>query len=123
MADRFLVRIKLTNFINSRIIDQDNGDGHIEKGLFIPLEINGLSKTSMNQVFAFGFVNPKMHDTGDGYEYYIKQMLSKDIMRKQFELGYTPPYLGNMRKTNYKQNYKDIMFKFSEKRVKQEDYE
>ena len=105
MADlkgmNFLAKFKLSGFLNSRVMDIENDDGVMEKGIFIPIEMNELYVTPNNQVIAWLFVNERVHDTGDGYSHYIKLKLSKKHIDYLRELGYDSPYVGLMKSSKY----------------------
>lgn len=84
-----MAKFKLSNYINSRVIDIENDDGVMEKGIFIPIEINGLTLTPRNQVISHLFVNEKLHDTGDGYSHYIKMKTNHKHVEELDRMGYS----------------------------------
>lgn len=112
MANNYLAKLKLSNYINSRVIEVENDDGVTEKGIFIPIEMNALFLTPRNQVISWVFVNEKLHDTGDGYSHYLRLKSDKRHVEYLKSLGYDVPYLGNMKtstfETKYHQKYSNI---------------
>ena len=53
MANRYRVGLKLSGFVNSKIIDLPNEeDGGYQKGIFIPFEENFIRLTDKNAVYA-----------------------------------------------------------------------
>jgi hypothetical protein len=88
------MRLKLTNFIGSKIVELENDDGFMEKGLFIPIDRNELYKNERNDIFIQAFVNEKTTNTNDGASHYIKQKVSKSHLAVLRDLGYESPVLG-----------------------------
>jgi hypothetical protein len=88
------MRLKLTNFIGSKIVELENDDGFMEKGLFIPIDRNELYKNERNDIFIQAFVNEKTTNTNDGASHYIKQKVSKNHLAVLRDLGYESPVLG-----------------------------
>lgn len=101
-ATNYIARLKLSNFIGAKIIELDNDETmNKEKGIFIPIELNGLFVSPRNQVFAWFFVNEKLHDTGDGYSHYMKLKTNKKHVEKLDKLGFATPYIGAMKTSTY----------------------
>lgn len=119
----YLIKLKLSSFINSRVIELENDDGVKEKGIFIPLEINNLFVSTRNTVISWIFATEKMRESIDGLSHYLKMKTSHEHLDKLKNLGYEPPYLGGMKQTNITTNYQ-IQKKHSQpKRVSIEKYE
>ena len=116
--NNYLAKVKLSNYINSRVIEVENDDGEREKGIFIPIDINGLFLTPRNQVISWLFVNERLHDTGDGFSHYMK--LKSDAKHVEYinALGYTTPYIGVMRSSTFQTKYHDTYSKMQSKKVK-----
>jgi len=104
--NNYVAKIKLSNFLGSKVVDLENDEtGELEKGIFIPIELNSLFLTPRNQVIAWAFVNEKLHDTGDGFSHYLKMKTDKHHVELLDKLGYKAPYLGSMKtSTFYTQN-------------------
>lgn len=100
-----LCKFKLSNFLNSRVVDLENADGVTEKGIFIPIDINGLFLTKRNQVIAWLYMNKKLHDTGDGYSHYMKLKIDSRLSKKLLELGYKTPYIGSCKPSKFATSY------------------
>lgn len=105
----YVAKIKLSNYINSRLIELENDDGVMEKGIFIPIELNELFVSPRNQVISWMFVNEKLHDTGDGYSHYLKMKSSKKHVDYINSLGYETPYMGNMKSNVFTTQYHQRM--------------
>lgn len=103
--NNYLCRFKLSNFLDSRIIDIENDEtGRLEKGIFIPLDRNDLFVTRNNQVIARLLVL-KRRFTGDGNTHHIKPAYSK-VHRDTIEgLGFSVPFLATMKPTRIFDNY------------------
>lgn len=102
MAVNYMMNLKLTNFIGSKVIMVENADGIEEKGVFIPLDMNDLKVTDKGHVYANAFVSEKKTNTLDDNSHYIKQKASKAHVKMITELGYKMPYLGSLRPSKYK---------------------
>ena len=122
-VDNFLVKLKLSSFLNSRVIDVEDDDGVREKGIFIPIEINNLFLSTRNTVIAWMFATKKFSCPIDDMTHYLKLKVSKTHVDKLKRLGFEPPYLGGMRKTNIYTGYQMKYKKKEPKRVKIQDYE
>lgn len=118
MANGYVAKLKLSNYINSRVVDLENDDGEIEKGIFIPIEINGLFLSPRNQVISWLFLNEKLHDTGDGYSHYLRMKSDKKHVEYINSLGYNVPYLGLMRRNIFQTKYFEKYSKLGDGRVK-----
>ena len=114
----YLAKFKLSNYINSRVVEIENDDNVMEKGIFIPLEINGLTLTPRNQVISWMFVNEKLHDTGDGYSHYIKMKTNHKHVEELDRMGYSVPYVGSMKSSEYVTQYHKKMYNYNPTRVK-----
>lgn len=100
--NNYVAKIKLSNFLGSKVVDLENDEtGELEKGIFIPIELNSLFLTPRNQVIAWAFVNEKLHDTGDGFSHYLKLKTDKYHIKKLNDLGYETPYLGSMKTSTF----------------------
>lgn len=122
MAVNYEMRMKLTKFIGSRIIESEDENGVVERGVFIPIDKNCLFETENNDVMVAAFVNENMVSQGgkNNVSHIIKQKTNPKHAQKLRDLGYKGSLtLGTMflAKTNY--NFKHQQF--SGKRVKIEE--
>jgi hypothetical protein len=92
----FLANIRLTGFLESRIIEDETNDGRRQKGVFIPLEINGLKLYHDKSVYAPLYVMQR-RVPHKGVTHYLRQKVSKDHLEDLKELGHELCYLGDMR--------------------------
>lgn len=123
MANNYIAKLKLSNYLNSRVIEVENDDGIMEKGIFIPIDMNGLVLTPRNQVISWLFVNEKLHDTGDGYSHYLRIKTDIDHVKSIKDMGYDVPYMGNMKSSFFTTQYHKKMETLTDKRVKNIDYD
>lgn len=101
-AKNYTMRFNLTGFLGSRIIDSENSDGIVERGVFIPIDDNDLYVDPItHHVLCEAFVNAKTYNSGDNKSHYIKQKPSKEHAEKLKSLGYKLPYLGSMWYNNW----------------------
>lgn len=98
------ISIKLTNFINSEVISYDNGDGLEKRGVFIPLDDNGISVTDRGHVYCRAFVAERTFQAVDKSTHYIKQKVAKKHVEKLKSMGYEVPYLGSMHPSYHSYN-------------------
>lgn len=93
----YTMRFNLTAFIGSRVIEAEDADGHLERGVFIPIDVNCLYEDpKSNNVLCEAFVNANTYNSADSKTHYIKQKTSQEHVAKINELGYRIPKLGNM---------------------------
>lgn len=107
MAQNYEIRVKLSNFIDSRIIEQEDDNGVTEKGIFIPIEKNALYVNEHKCVFFSAFVTEKVTNTGDNASHYIKQKTNKQHVAMLDSLGYKTPNLGSMWEKNYNPRFQN----------------
>ena len=107
MAQNYEMRVKLSNFIDSRIIEQEDDNGVREKGIFIPIDKNALYVNDHNCVFFSAFVTEKMSNTGDNASHYLKQKTNKQHVAMLDSLGYKTPNLGSMWEKNYRPRFQE----------------
>lgn len=94
----YFLKLKLTNYINARIVEIENDDGIMEKGVFIPIDINGLYVTKDKSVYSTAFATQKTVMGTHISTHYIRHKMTKEQVEKLKEYGYTPPYIGNLRR-------------------------
>lgn len=107
MAQNYEMRIKLSNFIDSRIAEMEDDNGIMEKGIFIPIEKNALYVNEYNNVYFSAFVTERISNTGDNATHYIKQKTNKSHVERLNELGYKAPNLGSMWEKNYNPRFQN----------------
>lgn len=117
----YLLRIALTNFLGSRVMEVEDQEGMMQKGVFIPFDMNGLHETERGNVSAYFFVTERMTASVDGSSHFVKMKMKKEALDKINELGYQTPYVGDMRPSTFKPMYQ-IDYLNSGGRVKQSDY-
>ena len=105
MFKNYTMRMVLTNFIGSRVIDFENEDGISEKGVFIPFDMNGLHETERGNVAAHFFVTERMTATRDGSSHYVKLKMPKESLDRINNLGFETPFVGSMRPSSIKPSY------------------
>lgn len=88
--------INLTALHGSRVIEEFDEDGNLERGVFIPIERNGLYVGKKNRVYLYGYANYN-HWKPNEESYQIMQSISKHVYEKQRALGYDRTMLGYMR--------------------------
>lgn len=117
--DNGIAKIKLTNFIGARVIQAYDENDHLEEGVFIPLERNGLHKNPKGDVNSYAFVSRAFFSNEDGWTHYLKLKITPEYAKKLKSLGYKSPYLGNFKKQNYIRYAKS----YNEMLAKMKDYE
>lgn len=105
MAQNYEMRVKLSNFIDSRIVKQEDDNGVMEKGIFIPIDKNALYVNDHNCVYFSAFVTEKVSNTGDNASHYIKQKTNREHIAALNSLGYKTPNLGSMWEKNYRPKF------------------
>ena len=95
--NNYTLRFNLTGFIDSRVIEVENADGNIERGVFIPIERNALYEDDRTKhVLCEAFVNAKASSPYDAKTHYLKQKTSIAHVAKLNDQGYKIPTLGSM---------------------------
>ena len=94
MAVNYEMRMKLTKFIGSRIIESEDENGVVERGVFIPIDKNCLFETENNDVMVAAFVNENMVSQGgkNNVSHIIKQKTNPKHAQKLKDLGYKEYY-------------------------------
>lgn len=95
--NNYTLRFNLTAFIGSRVIETEDQDGNIERGVFIPIERNALYEDYRTKhVLCEAFVNSREMNAYDTKTHYIKQKTSLAHVAKINEQGYKIPTLGSL---------------------------
>lgn len=105
MATNYEALLKLTNFVDARVQEVEDGDGNRESCVVIPLEKNCLKVSKSGHVYAKMFVSEKAIYAGDGYSHYLQLKVSLKDVGKFSDLGYKTPYLGRMRPSYYSKKH------------------
>ena len=88
--------INLSKLHGSRIIEQYDEDGYVERGIFIPLDRNGLYEGNNKCVVIYAFLNYN-NRYPDEESYQVLQSVRKDFAQKLKDLGYDKTVLGYLR--------------------------
>ena len=110
-SSNYTIRLKLTGFIDSSVIEVENQEGDLVRGVFIPIDINGIGRSERTGHYYFdAFVSECMYKSGDAYTHYVVQRRNAKDIEELARLGYTPPRLGYMYPVK-----KDFWFKKKER--------
>ena len=101
LANYNIAKIKLTNFFDARIIEDEASEGRIEKGLFIPLDKNDLRIGRHNEICAWLWVNKSFVANEEGWTHYFQLRSSESFAKKMNEMGYKMPYMGYIKPASY----------------------
>lgn len=116
--------IKLSNFVDARLMDIEDNDGVMERCLVIPIEKNSLIVTRFKTVYCEAYATEKTFACSDNNTHYLRQKLNKASREKLERLGYKPPYMGSMKPSRYKPLYQtDIKYGYEQKVKKIDDNE
>lgn len=96
----YKIRINLTSFLGGKIVHLDNDDGIPEKGVFIPIERNGLFVNADKKVIATCFANESYTLSEKNMSHYIALQVPRSQLEKLKSMGYEPPKLGGMYPAN-----------------------
>lgn len=120
--NNYTMRFNLTAFIGSRVIEAEDQDGNIERGVFIPIDVNCLYEDpKTHHVLCEAFVTAKQTFSSDGKTHYIKQKVSTNHVRRIEELGYKVPALGHMwLNTKYRPSYQTQYTEYGRVKCNQE---
>jgi hypothetical protein len=91
MAVNYEMRLKLTKFIDSRIIENEDSNGVYERGVFIPIDKNCLYETEQGDILLSAFVTENMimpNSNRQPVSHIVKQKISKNHLQKLKDLGY-----------------------------------
>lgn len=95
--NNYTLRFNLTAFIGSRVIEAEDQDGNMERGVFIPIYANHLYEDPKSKnVLCEAFVNACTYNTANTKTHYLMQKTSLEHVDKINGLGYKIPKLGNM---------------------------
>lgn len=94
--------VNLTALHGARVIEEYDEDGHLERGVFIPLDRNGLFENDRKRVYLYAFINYD-YSRPNQESYQIMQRVHSEVYEKLKELGYGRTLLGRIQplKTKY----------------------
>ena len=101
MDSDYLMQFNLTDFFGAEVIEHENEDGIMERGVFIPLKRNELKESKHGKVSAWAFVNRVLTNPEYGWSHYIMMKASREFVKETRDLGYRMPCLGHMRTSNW----------------------
>lgn len=111
-APNFTMKFTLTKLFGAKVIEREDEDGNLVKGVFVPLRENDLKISPSGDVSVYCFVNKCFTtDKFDYWTHYIRLKADPSFVKKMNGLGYKMPYLGNLKSKNYvvyKNNYKKV---------------
>lgn len=93
-ATNKMILINLSKFHGSRVIEDYDEDGNTERGIFIPLDRNGLFEDKHKCVIIYAFANLKRRN--DKNVYRVVQSVARSVYEKLLNLGYGRTLLGYM---------------------------
>lgn len=97
----FLLKIKLSNYINSRVIDIENDDGVLEKGIFIPIDLNGLFVSQRNEVVSWVLALKRTFPAMDSFTHNLKITFNREQLNWLTNMGYKSPTIGALKEKKY----------------------
>jgi hypothetical protein len=107
-GQNYTLRLNLTGFIGSRIIEIDNADMVTERGVFIPIDVNGLYEDSnIHHVLCDAYVNAIPFGNGNK-THNVRLKFKKNHLEKMKSLGYDNPNLGGMWVNQYQTKYQKL---------------
>lgn len=93
----YILRLNLTSFIGSRIVEVEDEDEHLERGVFIPIERNVLYEDEKSHnIMCEAFVNKLYHKSQDNRTHSVKQKAPMAHVERLKNLGFDTPKLGGM---------------------------
>lgn len=97
----FVCFLTLTKFIDAEVIDYEDRFGITQKGVFIPIEKNGLFKTSANNYLTTLIFTPCLTPSRQGHTHFAKQYLSKDLKEQLNKIGIKTEVVAHLRPKKY----------------------
>lgn len=101
----YTMRLALTKFLGSRVVEIEDQEGFMEQGIFIPLAMNGMHVTNKGNVNAYAFVSERMGVSVDGSSHYIRLKVPQESLKSIKKLGYELPFIGSMKPMNHTTKY------------------
>lgn len=91
----YCASIALTKFFDAEVIERENDEGNLEKGVFIPLDKNDL-KVWKGHVYSTFFINKCYHPKNPRATHYMTLYASKRFVQKMNSLGRKMPFMGTV---------------------------
>lgn len=120
---QMIMKFVLTAFHGACVKDVENEFGDLERCVCIPLDRNDLRVGETGKVSCYAFVVPCRNANRFGWTSYIKHKVSNRFVEKCKDLGFSPPYLGNLRPSNYVSYAKNYNAAYKADKVKIKDFE
>lgn len=123
IPDQAVMKLVLTSFLGAQVKDVENENGDMERCVCIPIDRNGLRVGQTGKVSCYCFVNKTQNANRYGWSHWAKLKGSPAFVNKLKSLGFSLPYIGNLKPSNYvfyNENYKKTV---AANKVKLSDYE
>lgn len=118
----YLLRFNLSSFLGSKVIEVENDDEVFERGVFIPIDINGFYESNKTgNIMCEGIAYANTYSQGGRKTHHIRQRVNNSTLEKMQNIGYTPPIIGGLWPV-FSSTGKDICDD-DYKRVKMEQFE
>lgn len=96
-SDDYILRFNLTGFIGARVVEVEDEDENLERGVFIPIDRNVLHEDEETKhVMCEAFVNKLSFKTSDNRTHSLRQKTPMSHVDKLRSLGFDTPKLGGM---------------------------
>ena len=94
---KYYISLKLSHFIDARVIEAENADGVMEEGVFIPIKKNGIRKRKT--CISVGLFASEVKRNTFTNSHCIRPYWGKgkEWWKQLSQHGYYPQILGNMR--------------------------
>ena len=90
----------LSNFIGSRVVTQEDENGNLEEGLFIPIERNALIRAKHNKYLTWGLVQ-ELDVPLFGFSHRVMHKTNPAHVKKLQEQGMEVACIARMKPTNF----------------------
>lgn len=120
---QMVMKFVLTAFQGAQVKDIENENGDLEKCVCIPLDRNDLREGNTGKVSCYAFIVPTRNANRYGWTNYIKHKVSPTFAAKMKGLGFSIPYLGNAKPSNYVYYNNNYNKAVEGGKVKAEDYD
>lgn len=93
----YILRFNLTGFIGARVVEVEDEDDHLERGVFIPIDRNVLYEDEGSKhVMCEAFVNQLAFSAPDRRTHSVRQKTPMAHVERLKSLGFNTPNLGGM---------------------------
>lgn len=107
----------LSNFDGARTVIQEDENGELEVGVFIPADRNGLIRAKDGRWLTWGFVQ-EMDTPMSGFTHRVMHKTNPAHLRELQKKGLEPSFIARMKPTRFYHRKKNYGYQ----RVKEEDY-